>query len=975
MAVDNVKRLHVIACGVLAIDLKDVARRIGIDISMEFLPGGLHSTPRELRKRLQEAIDHASSEHKGDMIAVGYGVCGMGAVGIHARGVPLAIPKVNDCIALFLGSDAAYREQFTKYPGTYYLSAGWVAEKATPISDCPRDTHGAGEPDACDSGGQNARGKRGPGACGTAACGDRTVSFDELVAAHGQENADAIRYFLDSWQRNYQRAAFIDTGVPGRHEAYARLAQDMAHRFGWKYERLCGSAALLEKLLRQRITSDEVLVVPPHHVTAYDAVAKTLMAVPVWRDGQGKGAGRSDGEQIMVFDDAAHDNAATGAPIRTGLGIDAGGTYTDVVLYDFADSRVLQKAKALTTKWDFTVGIEQSLDQLDQSLLRQVELAAVSTTLATNAIVEGRGQKVGLLLMPPYGKFYPEDIPHQPVAVLDGKMEIDGKEIAPIDPGQVRTVVAQMLDRHRVGALAVVGYASHINPAHELAVARIIRDEFGVTVTCGQDVSEGANYAIRANTAVLNARIIPQLEALLEQVSSSMQRRGIAAPVMVVKSDGALMNISTARQRPIETILSGPAASVAGASFLAKVSDAVVVDIGGTTTDTAGIADGTVRTCADGALVGPWRTHVRALDIRTMGLGGDSLIRYEKQTLRIGPRRVAPVAWLAAQGPGLDVALNYLERRLDQFTASTGGMELLWANPSAAAVPLNDQETAILEELQERPMSLQELAKRLEYVAWEFLPLERLEENHLIQRCFLTPTDLLHITGAFRRWDQGPSRRLAGMMAMLAGMDVDPFIQRVFDQMTRQLAIELVKKQLDAQGSPTDLEDSPAAMALIDNMLAGGDDRYRVSIKLRRPIIGIGAPASFFLQPAAGALDAELLLPADGDVANAIGAITSTVRVHKSVTVAPNESGGYSIEGLTDTPRMGNFEAASDTAVSELVKLVRLAAAEQGTSSRRVEIVIRDHVATVADGSELLIGRTLEGRLYGQPDVARLRQQ
>ncbi|MFB3894476.1 MAG: DUF1638 domain-containing protein [Phycisphaerae bacterium] len=740
-----IKRVHVIACGVLAIDLRAAVERLGIDASTEFLPGGLHATPRELRKRLQEAIDRASEANLGDMIAVGYGVCGMGLVGVHARQIPLAVPRVNDCIALFLGSDAAYREQFAKFPGTYYLSAGWVEEKATPQSSCKGDGRGDGR-------------------------GDDDPEFRKLVARHGRENAEAIRYFLASWQRNYQRAAFIDTGAPGKGRKYADLAKAMADDFGWKYEEVRGSGHLLTRLLTERSSTDEILVVPPHHVTAYDAIRKTLTAVPVWEQ---TGRFAAGSEQVIVFEDDSAPAGDAGKPVRLGLGIDAGGTYTDAVIFDFDARAVLQKAKALTTKWDFTIGIDAALDQLDAGKLARVDLAAISTTLATNAIVEGRGQKVGLILMPPYGRFWPEDISHSPLAVVRGKMEIDGKEIAPIDPDQVRAAARQMIERQHVGAFAVVGYASNINPAHELAIAKILREEFGVSVTCGQDVSEGASYIVRATTAVLNARIIPAVEALLDQVRVSLQRRKIEAPIMVVKSDGALMNVRTARERPIETILSGPAASVAGASHLAGLADAVVVDIGGTTTDIATIVEGVVRTCPDGASVGGHRTHVKALDIRTRGLGGDSLIAWDRRRLCIGPRRVAPVAWLSARHANVEPALAWLERHLDQFDASSRGMDMLclngrgpWhgrparasrghsapessvlATDSAGETPagrtgetpmprrdLSEQESRIVELLAERPMSLQELARRInDTVVWEFLPLERLEECHAVQ--------------------------------------------------------------------------------------------------------------------------------------------------------------------------------------------------------------------------------------------------
>ena len=404
---------------------------------------------------------------------------------------------------------------------------------------------------------------------------------------------------------------------------------------------------------------------PPHYITAFDAVRGSLKAVPLWES-----ESSAERRHVLVFEFDG-DGTDTEGSVKLGLGIDAGGTYTDTVIYDFADHAVLQKAKALTTKWDYAVGIEEALDQLDAGYLRNVDLVALSTTLATNAIAQGRGQTVGLLIMPPYGLFDGDDITHRPLSIIDGRMEIDGSEIAPIDTDQVRDVVADMIEQHDVGAFAVCGYASCVNPTHELQVKDVIRDSVGMSVTCGHEVSELLNYRIRAQTAALNGRIIPRLEQLIDHVRAALRRRGIDAPVMVVKSDGSLMSVDSARERPIETILSGPAASVAGARFLSGAPDAMVVDIGGTTTDTARIRGGTVQVCGEGARVGGFRTHVQALDMRTVGLGGDSRITLEKHELHIGPRRVAPVSWLATRYDDTPAALGWIERHIDYFNMST----------------------------------------------------------------------------------------------------------------------------------------------------------------------------------------------------------------------------------------------------------------------------------------------------------------
>ena len=450
--------IHVIACGVLSTDLRQVIDRLGIPVSIEYLPGGLHARPDELKKRLQERIDHVSASFRGERIVVGYGVCGLGTVGLHARDVPLAIPRVNDCIALFLGSDEAYRQQFAQFPGTYYVSAGWIEEKAQPQSNQEAPIQ----------------------------CGPDCFTLRQLVARYGEENAAAIRAFLSSWQKNYQRAAYIDTGVSGPRQNYARLAQAMAEEFGWKYEELPGSHDLLHKLLTVQDSTDEILIVPPHHVTVHDPIGRTLGAVPVWDNERSTGR-----DHTLVFEcDAATDPREAHAVARMGLGIDAGGTYTDAVLYDFQRDQVVEKAKALTTKWDYTIGISEALDRLTPAWLAHVDLVSISTTLATNAIVEGRGQKVGLLIFPPYGLFDPPDIAYRPIGILEGQLEIDGRVILPVNPDQVRREIRRMLEEEKVGAFAVSGYASHVNPAHELEVKAIIEQETGLRVSCARTVRE-----------------------------------------------------------------------------------------------------------------------------------------------------------------------------------------------------------------------------------------------------------------------------------------------------------------------------------------------------------------------------------------------------------------------------------------------------------------------------------------------------
>lgn len=938
------KRVHVIGCGVLAIDLKAIVKRLGIETTLTFLPGGLHNNPQELRRRLQEAVDDASADGKSDLIAIGYGVCGRGTVGLQARDVPLAIPCVHDCIALFLGSDRAYREQFGKYPGTYYVSAGWVEEKVRPWSAQEKEPVECRNPLACD--------------------------LERLQEQYGGDNAQAIKEFLSSWQRNYQRAAFIDTGENSqRRDRYAGMAKAMAAEFAWKYEELPGTHELLTDLLTAQEATEGILIVPPQHVTVYDAIRRRLQAAPI----QDAGAAAEPLSQWVV--DAKNNEPESRAgdrKARLGLGIDAGGTYTDVVLYDFATQAVLQKAKSLTTKWDFSIGIDAALDQIDHSRFAEVDLVSVSTTLATNAIVEGRGQKVGLLLMPPYGWRDPENFLHDLIVLVDGQLEIDGRELVPVNPEQVRQSVRDMRDRQNVQAFAIAGYASHANPAHELQVLAAVREEIRGIVTCAHDVSGGLNYRIRAETAVLNSRIIPCLDAFLEKVQSTIRRRGMQAPLMVVKSDGSLMSIEAARQRPIETILSGPAASVAGASYLTGATDAMVVDIGGTTTDTATIRHGVVKTCDDGATVGQWKTHVVALDMRTLGLGGDSRISIREGKLQIGPQRIAPVAWLADRDPRIGEALLWLEHHMDRFDVSTHGAELLALTPYEHRSLRDEKEECVVERLRQRCFSLDELIQCEDSMAEHFLPLDRLEADHIVQRCGLTPTDLLHAKGSLRLWDIRASQRMCELYARLLRLDRAAFIEQELNHFVRLLAVELLKKQLSEDMDPETLEQSDAAMALIHKALEEDADGYSVRFTLKNPVIGIGAPAHFFLPQAAALLQATAIIPEHADVANAIGAITSLVRILRQVTIGVDEKGLYRLEGLPGTPTFGNVEEAQSFAVDRLTDTVRELGRQAGTRQSKVEIRIKDRLVPLKDGQQLFIERSVEALLTGHPDLARL---
>ncbi|MDX2451016.1 DUF1638 domain-containing protein [Desulfosarcina sp.] len=923
-------KIVVIGCAVLGVDMKYAARQLGLAVDFKFLEAGLHERPDLLKQKLQDAIDEVSAAGEAGRIVIGYGVCGRGTIGIQSRDIPLSIPKVHDCIAMFLGGAESYRREFRKFPGTYYISAGWHEEKAVPVSQRKLQ----------------------------AWYGDKRVHFDDIARQYGDQAADRTITFLNSWQKNYQRAAYIDTGSRNG-STYEDHAKEMAEAYGWTYEKISGSLDLIEKMLVGTQTTDDILFVEPHHAIEFDAVTGTLSSHPLW---EGRPANDSG---TVIF---ADDRTSLTHTAAIGLGIDAGGTYTDAVIYDFKTGITQCKGKALTTRWDFTIGIGQALEKLDPNQLKQVEMVALSTTLATNAIVEGDGQKVGLLLMPPYGVYDPNDYPHEPKALVPGRLSITGEEIEAVDTTQVRKIVRRMVEKDRVNAFAVSGFAGAINPEHETTVRRIIRSETGLFVTCGHELSSILDFRIRATTAVLNARIVPRLGKLIANLEKALQAIGILAPIVVVKGDGTLMRAEMAKARPVETIFSGPAASVAGARHLTGLEDALVVDVGGTTTDTAAVEHGSVRVCSTGSTVAGRRTHVRALDIRTAGLGGDSLINREKGLFSIGPRRVAPIAWLGSSFSGANEAIDYLNTRLRSFETSTRNMQILALTGTADHLHPTEMEKTVLALLERRPHSIDELTRKTGVLIDRHLPIQRLEENFVVQRCGLTPTDLLHLAGEFQRWDTAAVRPFFRMIAALSKRDETELRQELLETVSQNLALEILKRQLDDEVNPEALHSCPVCKALMNNVFSGGNNYYRLHIDFKRPVIGIGAPIAFFLPRAAAMIGARAVLPEHADVANAIGAITSNVVIERQVRIIPGGGSGFLIEGLSGARRFNVFEEADAFAKNELAGMVRTLAVEAGTSTRTVTIETEDQLPVDAGGHPIFIGRILRARLTGPPD-------
>src|ERR1700731_3395046 len=372
------------------------------------------------------------------------------------------------------------------------------------------------------------------------------------------------------------------------------------------------------------------------------------------------------------------------------LGLDTGGTFTDAVLL-VGGREVAASAKALTTPWNLAIGISKAIRSVLELLpagagRKDVSLVSVSTTLATNAVVENRFSPVCTLLIGFDDAMVERSGLLRPgsgglVVRVQGGHMATGEESSALDEGAVARAVAE--NEARVEAFAVAANFSVRNPAHELRARKLIRALTPKPVTCAHELSSKLDAPRRALTAALNARLTPQIRHLIEALSGVLEVESIDAPLMIVKGDGSLMKAQIALEYPVETILSGPAASVVGAGFLTGLQDFVVSDMGGTTTDIAVVSGGRPVISGEGALVGAWRTMVEAVDVRTSGLGGDSEVHFDRQhRLCVGPRKAIPLSLLALCFPAALACIRSIAEleRLPAYPA-----HFIFRNPDRAA--------------------------------------------------------------------------------------------------------------------------------------------------------------------------------------------------------------------------------------------------------------------------------------------------
>ena len=332
------------------------------------------------------------------------------------------------------------------------------------------------------------------------------------------------------------------------------------------------------------------------------------------------------------------------------LGIDVGGTNTDAVILDASD-QVIASVKSPTTP-DVSTGIVNALQAvLAASGLSPtaIRYAMLGTTHCTNAIVTRRGlSPVGVLRLGAPATLaveplltWPQDLRQmvcQQSFIVRGGHEYNGEPLAALDAQEIRKAAQQL--KGQVQAVAVTGVFSLVNPDHELRVRDLVREELGEDVPISLSSEIGSVSLLeRENATVLNAALIAVARTAIEGFERAIRQLQIPATLFLGQNDGSLMSVDYALQYPIFTIASGPANSIRGAAYLSQLAEAIVIDIGGTTTDIGILHKGFPRESAVAVEIGGVRTNFRMPDLLSIGLGGGSRV-HQNGEIRVGPDSV-----------------------------------------------------------------------------------------------------------------------------------------------------------------------------------------------------------------------------------------------------------------------------------------------------------------------------------------------
>ena len=636
---------------------------------------------------------------------------------------------------------------------------------------------------------------------------------------------------------------------------------------------------------------------------------------------------------------------------RYGLGVDTGGTFTDAVIIDLDDNVVIAKRKSPTTHHDLSIGLHASVDAVFNACEirpEDISLVGISTTLATNSILEGMGGNVGLIMIgwDPMG---PVHFGEKKQVFIKGGNDCRGRALEQLDEKEVRAAVKKVAKG--ADAIAISGLFSTMNISQEKRVKEIATEMTGLPTVAGHELSGTLGIDVRTETTVLNAKLIPAVSKFFDDVKRTFEKKGMTAPIMAYKGDGSVMNLELAKMYPVETILSGPAASSVGGTTLSGIENCAIIDIGGTSTDIAIMDGGFPMIQEEGANVGKWRTRVKAVDMYTIALGGDSRITLKDSKFTIGPDRVTPLAMLASRYPEVVAKIMY-DDLIDYYIA----------DDNADVSQMTAKEKRVYDGMKGKgPMSSMAIRDSTNGLWMISDELASLTKRGVLEAAALTPTDLMVFLNKFEYGSYKGAEAGVHAMAEKLGMTNKQAAMLMFEEVRMKISEALLTKMMDDETDGWQSEESTKLVRKMTSLKRGRP--LDMLPKLKFPIVGVGAPAEALMSDIGERFGTKVIFPEHYDVCNAVGAVTSKISESLTATVAPTLDYRFS----ASVPFMGlvyydRFDSAVAAAVRSLTSYLTEKVKRSGAVNIKSVSRQRTHMSTegaYGNWDEEVLARTI----------------
>ncbi len=622
--------------------------------------------------------------------------------------------------------------------------------------------------------------------------------------------------------------------------------------------------------------------------------------------------------------------------VRYGLGVDTGGTFTDAVIVDMDDFSIIAKRKAPTTHEDLSIGLYNAVDavlkesEIDPS---QIVTVGISTTLATNSVLENMGGRVGLILIG-WDPKHPVHFGEDKQIFIRGGYDVKGRAINSLSLEETTNAINEI--SKDVDAIAISGLFANINATQERKVKDLAIKLTGLPTIAGHELSAELGIGLRAETAVLNGKLISIVTKFFDDVKTTLEKKGIFAPIMVYKGDGSVMNLEQAKQYPVQTVLSGPAASSMGGKILSEKNDFIMVDIGGTSTDIAVVEDGFPQIQFKGAEVGGWRTRVKAVDMNTIALGGDSRITMEDQKFVFGPKRVVPLCRFTVDYPEIIEMIMHNDL-----------YDYYLLNDNADTSVLDERQLRIIEGMKGKgPMNRMDIMNAAQGI-WDVDDdVAEMVTLGVLTHASLTPTDLMVYLGMFEMGNPDGARAGIHAVGEKFGMTEKQAATIMLEEAKTLVAEAVLEKLLDDRIENWNNEGSKKLIRRMSTAKKGVDT-FEMRPKITIPIIGIGAPSKYLMDDLGTRLGTKVIFPENYDVGNAIGAVSSKIVESLSAVVTPTNDFRFKLE----VPYLGpsyysNIDSAISAGRSSLEKFLYNEVEKHGGLRIKVSTKIKTVMAT-----------------------------